>query len=112
MKKILIILILTLTLCGCNQKNEEKDIKTIMKENDHVIIDVRSNIEYNSNHIVDAINIPHTEISNIDIDKDKIIFVYCMSGTRSKMAYDALVELGYTIYDLGAFEEIDLPKEN
>ena len=27
MKKIFIILILTLTLCGCNQKNEEKDIK-------------------------------------------------------------------------------------
>ena len=29
-------------------------------------------------------------------DKDQLILVYCRSGRRSKLAAEALVELGYT----------------
>lgn len=110
MKKILIILIIL--LCGCSNKTEEKEFKTIMQENEYVIIDVRSNVEYNNGHIENAINIPHTEINeNINIDKDLVVFVYCQSGIRSQNAYNTLTNLGYTVYDLGAFNNIDLPKE-
>lgn len=112
MKKILIILILTLMLCGCDNTSSALDFNKIMQENEYVIIDVRTNAEYEESHIIDAINIPYDEINEmISLDKEKIIFVYCKSGKRSQVAYNSLTSLGYTVYDLGAFSEIDLPKE-
>lgn len=111
MKKICGFILLCLCLCGCGQSKMEK-YKQIMAENKYVIVDVRTNTEYNQGHLVDAINIPHDEIDeNIDIDKDIVVFVYCKSGNRSKYAYEILTNLGYTTYDLGSFETIDLPKE-
>ena len=82
-----------------------------MAENDYVIIDVRTKEEYEEEHIKDAINIPYEEIADkINTTKDKMIFVYCYSGGRSKIAYDSLVAMGYTVYDLGGIAKIDLPK--
>ena len=98
-------------LCGCGSSNNYS-IEKIMKENEHIIIDVRTKEEYDEEHIKDAINIPYDEInSESNIDKDKIIFVYCRSGNRSKQAYDELTKLGYKVYDLGAISSINLPKE-
>ena len=112
MKKILITIILCLTLCGCSSTEEELDLETVMKENEYIIVDVRTKEEYEEAHLVDAINIPYDEIDkDTDLDKDKVILVYCRSGNRSGIAYDTLTDLGYTVYDLGAFAEIDLPKE-
>lgn len=110
MKKIIILLISIFLLCSCG--SEEKDYKILMKENKYIIIDVRTKDEYDEGHVVDAINIPYDEIDNtIEIDKDNIIFVYCKSGKRSSIAYNALTNLGYEVYDLGAFEDIELDKE-
>lgn len=116
MKKI-IILAVCLILCGCSDnknsiKTKDKELQKILDKNEYVIVDVRSKMEYNGSHVVDAINIPHNEIDeNVNLDKEKTILVYCMSGTRSAAAYDILVNLGYDVYDLGAFSEIDLPKQ-
>lgn len=111
MKKILIILILSLTLCGCTNENE-LDLETVMKENEYVIVDVRTKEEYDESHLKESINIPYNEIDeSIELDKEKVILVYCRSGNRSSIAYETLNDLGYTVYDLGAFSEIDLPKE-
>jgi len=110
MRKILIVLSLCLMLCGCGNKSRSNNIEKLMKENEYIIIDVRTESEYNESHLVDAINIPYYKLDD-SLDKDKIIFVYCKSGVRSKMAYDTLTKLEYTVYDLGAFSQIDLPKE-
>ena len=44
--------------------------------------------------------ISHEEIAekaeDVLTDKDQLILVYCRSGRRSKIASEALVELGYT----------------
>jgi len=112
MKKILLILVLCLTLCGCSTETKELDLETVMKENNYIIVDVRTKEEYDEAHLVEAINIPYDEINETtDLDKEKTILVYCRSGNRSSIAYDTLEDLGYTVYDLGAFSEIDLPKE-
>lgn len=119
MNKFIFILVLSLLLCGCSNNNEKNNqyikieqVKEIMDEKDYKIIDVRTREEYEYNHLVDAINIPYNEINeNLDISKDTIIFVYCKSGNRSSIAWQTLNNLGYTVYDLGAFDHIELPKE-
>ena len=109
MKKFIVLLIISFLLIGCDTKAEK--IKKLMKENEYTIIDVRTNEEYKEGHLVDSINIPYDEIEKIDLNKNQIIFVYCQSGNRSKIAYQTLVDLGYNVFDLGAFDKIDLPKE-
>lgn len=112
MKKILIILFSCLFIIGCGSKNDKNNYKEIMKEKEYIIVDVRTSDEYLESHIKGAINIPYDEIDkNVSLDKDKNIFVYCRSGARSKQAYDTLIKLGYTVYDLGALSNIDLEKE-
>jgi len=115
MKKLLIGLILSLMLCSC-AKTENGDnvnaLDAIIEKENYIILDVRTKEEYDSGHVVGAINIAYDEINeNIDLDKDKDILVYCKSGTRSAIAYDTLTALGYSVYDLGAYASIDLEKK-
>ena len=69
-------------------------------EGDYIIIDARTNEEFNEGHIEGAILIPEYEIGNRAENelprKDQLILVYCRSGRRSKIAAEALVDLGYT----------------
>ena len=133
MKKIIILLIMvSFFVCGCGTNTEEKenvkekevvvevidseDVKEIVDNYidypDVDIIDVRTEDEYNSNHIGGAINIPIDSISSaVSLSKDSPIIVYCKSGNRSKTAYDTLTNLGYKVYDLGGITSIDLPIE-
>lgn len=112
MKKLLLVLSISLILCGCSDTSKRDEIETIMEENEYIIVDVRTEEEYEEIHVAGAINIPYDEIGeSSNLDKDKIIFVYCRSGARSEKAFNTLTNLGYTVYDLGALSEIDLPKE-
>lgn len=118
MRKILIIMCLLTLVCGCTTKVKEqlpkKDeiLEKIIKEDNYVIVDVRTQEEYTSGHVVNAINIPYDEIDeNTDLDKDKTIIVYCRSGNRSGKAFTVLKNLGYEVYDLGAYDSIYLDKE-
>lgn len=89
--------------------------KTIMDtEKDYIIIDARTDEEFNDGHIEGAILIPEYEISARAekelSDKDALILVYCRSGRRSKIASEELVKLGYTnVKEFGGI--IDWPYE-
>ena len=69
-------------------------------EDDYVILDARTQTEYDEGHIPGAILIPHdtvaTAAENALPDKGQLILVYCRSGNRSKEASQTLVDLGYT----------------
>ena len=115
MKKILILFIMLLALCGCTNEKEtlsDSPLTKIIEEGNYIVIDVRTSEEYNEGHVKEAINIPYDEIDeNIGIDKQKTILVYCQSGNRSKIAYNTLLALGYNVYDMGAFASVPLDKE-
>ena len=92
-----------------------EEAKQIMDtEEGYIILDVRTQEEYDEGHIPGAILIPYTQIAEkaeeVLTDKDQLILVYCRSGRRSKIAAEALVELGYTnIKEFGGI--IDWPYE-
>ena len=92
-----------------------QEAKQIMDaEEGYIILDVRTQAEYDEKHIPDAILIPDYEIKERAeeelTDKDQLILVYCRSGRRSKLAAEALVELGYTnIKEFGGI--LDWPYE-
>ena len=129
MKKILAILMLTVTLTACGME-EAADDSTILNEttettettedvlvpyepitaedakklmdteSDYIIVDARTAEEFAEGHIPGAILIPEYEIADrarAELpDKDQLILVYCRSGRRSKIASQALTDLGYT----------------
>ena len=77
------------------------EAKALMdSESGYIIIDARTQEEYDQGHIPGAILIPEYEIADRAEkelpDKDKLILVYCRSGRRSKIAAEELVKLGYT----------------
>ena len=89
---------------GCDKK--ENKLQEIINENNYIIVDVRTPDEYNEGHLKDAINIPVDEIEENIFNKTKTILVYCRSGNRSKTAYNSLTKMGYTAYDMGAYDNI------
>jgi rhodanese-related sulfurtransferase len=65
---------------------------------DVIILDVRTQEEYDSGHIKNAVCLPNEDIiSEPDIlpDKEQEILVYCRSGNRSKQAAQKLADMGY-----------------
>lgn len=126
MKKRMIFLlaVMMLTACGQDKENDQgavymnitaQEAKRIMdSEEGYIILDVRTQEEYDQGHIPGAVVISHEEIEekaeDVLTDKNQLILVYCRSGRRSKMAAQSLVELGYTnIREFGGI--IDWPYE-
>ena len=126
MKKLYFFLlaVMILTACGQAKENDQEaaymnitaeEAKAIMDiEEGYIILDARTQEEYDQGHIPGAIVISHEEIAgkaeNVLTDKEQLILVYCRSGRRSKIAAEALVELGYTnIKEFGGI--IDWPYE-
>lgn len=118
MKKSLIICLITLLLCGCNNKeNIDNSIISCSKKDElintgAILIDVRTEEEYATSHLEDSINIPVDEIIDgvmeLDIDKETVIVVYCNSGNRSIGAYRELKNNGYkNVFDMGAMSKCE-----
>ena len=75
---------------------EAKD--KIDTEKNIIILDVRTQEEYDSGHIKNAVCLPNEEIltePEILPDKEQQILVYCRSGNRSKQAAQKLADMGY-----------------
>lgn len=129
-KGLILVLMISICLfgfCGCNggkSQTEEtnsyeqissQQAKEIMdKETGYIIVDARTQEEFDEGHIEGAIMIPEYEISQKAEKelphKDQLILVYCRSGRRSKIASQALVDLGYTnVKEFGGI--IDWPYE-
>lgn len=68
-----------------------------------VILDVRSQGEYDSGHLQNATLIPVTELASRlgELDRQKDILVYCGSGGRSATASQTLVDNGFpSVYNM------------
>ena len=126
MKKLIFLCLTVMLLAACGQTSEndreavymnitaEEAMQIMGTEEGYIILDVRTQEEYDQGHIPGAVLIPNTEIKaraeEALPDKDQLILVYCRSGNRSKQAAEILVELGYTnIREFGGI--LDWPYE-
>ena len=91
---------LTLMLSSCSNKDSNE-----------IWIDVRSQEEFDSGHLEEAILIPHDQIAariaEITENKDAVIHLYCRSGGRAGRAKSALEAIGFTqIINEGGYTDI------
>ena len=126
MEKWIIGMLIMLLFAGCSQAKgnpqeasfvnitAEKAKQLMDTEENYIILDVRTQEEYDQGHIPGAILIPDNRIDadaeKVLTDKNQLILVYCRSGRRSKLAAERLVQLGYTnIKEFGGI--LDWPYE-
>jgi len=97
------------------KKISAADAKARIDSGDELIIlDVRTQEEFDAGHIAGAILVPNETIIDeqpeLLPDLDAEILVYCRSGNRSGQAANKLIAMGYTnVVDFGGI--IDWPYE-
>jgi len=90
------------------------EAKTLMDSETVIVLDVRTQAEYDGGHVKDAVLLDSGDVSvkaaTVLPDKNATILVYCRSGNRSATASKQLIEMGYTkVMDFGGI--IDWPYE-
>ena len=100
---IVLILFVLNTSCTNSQNFKSVDVTefktTLEKTTDAQLLDVRTPGEFAGGHISNAKNVDwngsdfDTQVANLD--KEKPVFVYCLSGGRSKKAASHLKDLGF-----------------
>ena len=96
------------------QKISAEEAYEMMASQEVVVVDVRTQEEYDGGHIENAVLVPNesigSEMPEALPDKEATLLIYCRSGRRSKDAAQKLLALGYqNVYDFGGV--IDWPYE-
>ncbi len=113
MKKYFLLLLLLVILVGCSSKSNDTisylEAKEKIINNGAILVDVRSQEEYDEGHIEGAtlltLDTIESNVGNVINDKNTEIIVYCKSGVRSHQAYELLTSLGYkNVYDFGSID--------
>ena len=92
------------------QISQDEAKEMMEQDGTQIIVDVRTQEEYDSGHIPGAICIPNESIGTEQPkelpDLDQVILIYCRSGNRSKQAAQKLFDMGYTnVYEFGGIND-------
>ena len=88
-----------------------EDIESIKKDENAILLDVRSKEEYELSHIESSINIPVDELRSklTSLDKSKKSYLICLSAIRSYIGCRILTQRGYKCSHLaGGFRIFEL----
>lgn len=84
--------------------------KQVASGNAPLIIDVRKRSEFDSEHLIDAVNIPLNEINKhlAEIPKNKPFVLHCQGGYRSMIASSILKQRGWDNFAdvIGGFDDL------
>ena len=99
-----------------NRINAE-ELESKIKNEKPLVIDVRKKSEFDSEHVIDAINIPLNQINaNLaKFPKDKPFILHCKGGYRSMIAASILKQRGWTDFvdvreGFDKISVLDIPK--
>lgn len=105
------LLIVAVFLCaGCGNDYSHithEEAQEIIESNPNaIVLDVRTQEEFDKKHIPNSLLVPIEDLHNGDFsklpDKNATILIYCWTGRRSEDAAEILVEHGYkNIYEMG-----------
>jgi phage shock protein E len=113
--KSFIFILLSLMLLGLVYKGfaQGKPVKVaeLLAKSPSVLIDVRSNDEWNSGHRPEAL---HYDWENgdfqracINFDKSKTYYLYCAAGVRAGKATDYMKSMGFkNVVNLGGYNNL------
>lgn len=109
MNKIYWIFILAAVLFVFTQGRKAKE--GIVIDDKSIVIDVRTDAEFQAGHLKSAINIPYDviqqKIGGYVKKKDESIILYCRSGRRSGIALGTLKGMGYTnVINAGSYSTL------
>ena len=109
--KFTLLVFLTVTAFGCNNKKLSKtvtqfgEINVITpgdfkeKSQGQTVIDIRTPKEFAEGHLEGAVNIDYFDNSFLEqiskLDKNQPIFLYCRSGSRSSSARKKIANKGF-----------------
>jgi rhodanese-related sulfurtransferase len=86
------------------------DLEQQYKNKDVKIFDVRKKSEFDSEHVIDAINVPLNEINKhlAQFPKNEPFIIHCAGGYRSMIAASILKQRGWDDFVdvVGGFKEI------
>ncbi len=122
-KSLLFLLVFSFLACSQTDKKTESnnsdtseqyefkeinvaEFKELLDKGDAVLVDVREPSEFAEDYIENAVNLPAYTIdktwkSKMNVEKDKVILTYCLSGYRSGVASEELINMGYkNVYSL------------
>ncbi len=73
------------------------ELENLLNKDKFVVIDVRKKSEYESEHIVNALNVPLNQINQYlaEIPKDQFFVLHCAGGYRSMIATSILKQRGW-----------------
>jgi len=127
MKYIITLSLLSLLILSCQAQIKQTSLpinefeKAIIASSVQVL-DVRTAAEYNSGHLkkslqADWYNLQQFKDRTQHLDKSKLLYVYCQTGTRSAEAVKLLKQNGFTnVQDmkggLTAWKQADKPVED
>jgi rhodanese-related sulfurtransferase len=113
MKKFLLLIIfVTAILSGCGVSNSythlsQDDAKKIIQtESNVIILDVRTQEEYEKKHIKNSVLLPIDELRKGNFallpDKNQKILIYCWTGRRAEASAEILAKENYTnVFEFG-----------
>jgi rhodanese-related sulfurtransferase len=86
---------------------QEARLMMIDEDREVVVLDVRTQMEFEEGHIEGAINLSSVDIEQqvqrLLTDKHATILIYCQSGNRSNAVARIMVDMGYmNVYDFGS----------
>lgn len=88
-----------------------EQVTTIVNGNyNPIFLDVQTPVEYAERHIPNSLNIDYYTMSEREIhsklpDKERLILVYCRSGSRSKPVVRKLRNMNYRAVDIGGLDD-------
>jgi len=123
---LLFVFILSISTTGCENAPESglesaeytritpEEAYQMMQDENIVILDVRTQAEFDEGHIKNAVLLPVSELASRGAsllpNYDQTILIYCRSGRRSEDAARTLIAMGYkNVYDFGGI--VDWPFE-
>ena len=87
---------------GLVEQYHWEEVDGLSERKDVILLDVRTEGEYQNGHIPGAINIPLDELRSrlSELDRGKILYVNCQSGLRSYLACRLLSQNGFSCKNL------------